>query len=152
MHDEHSYVFKAGVDINNTDKVNGILVDCGATTHIVHDLTKFIKFDAQFNPEKHFIELADGKRSNNVGQRKGDAKVEICDVKGKTHKALLKNALYVPFYKQNIFSVHAAGGKRATVNFSPDHAELVCPDGTQFKIEQEGKLVVSDGGFWHTPP
>ena len=27
VHDEHSYVFKVGVDINNTDKVNGILVD-----------------------------------------------------------------------------------------------------------------------------
>lgn len=93
--------------------------------HIVHDLSIFTKFDTQFNPEKHFIELADGKRSNNVAQRRGDAEVEICDVKGKTHKALLKNALYVPSYKQNIFSVHAAVSRGATVNFSPNHAELV---------------------------
>ncbi|XP_028394907.1 uncharacterized protein LOC114519054 [Dendronephthya gigantea] len=79
-HDDQSYLFGVGVDIDNIDKVNGILVDCGATTHIVHDVSKFVKFDTQFNPERHFIELADGKRSNNVAQKRGDAEVEICDV------------------------------------------------------------------------
>ena len=46
------------------------------------------------------------------------------------HMALLKNALYVPSYKQDIFSVHAAVSKGATVNFSPDNAKLLSPDGT----------------------
>ena len=56
------------------------------------------------------------------------------------HMALLKNALYVPSYKQDIFSVHAAVSKGATVNFSPDNAKLVTPDGTEFKIKQAGNL------------
>ena len=138
--DNHSFVFKVGVNIANSDIVNGILVDCGATTHIVHDISKFTKFDTQFEPEKHFIELADGKRSNNVAQKRGDAEVEICDVDGQMHKALLKNALYVPSYKQDIFSVHAAVSKGATVNFSPESAKLVSQNGTEFPIMKEGKL------------
>jgi DNA-dependent RNA polymerase auxiliary subunit epsilon len=140
MHDDHSYAFKIGVDITSSDKLNGILVDCGATTHIVHDLNRFTKFDTEFRPENHFIELADGKRSNNVALKRGDAEVDICDVDGNTHKALLKDALYVPSYKQDIFSVHAAVSRGATVSFSPDNAKLVSSDGTEFKIEQEGRL------------
>ena len=35
MHEEkHSFVFQVGVDVTNIDNVNGLLVDCGATTHI----------------------------------------------------------------------------------------------------------------------
>ena len=83
-------------------------MDCGATTHIVHDISKFISFDKQFNPEHHYIELADGSRSNNVTLKRGDANVELCNVDGNVQKALLRNALYVPSYKQNIFSVRAA--------------------------------------------
>ena len=74
----------------------------GATTHIVHDLRNFTKFDTQFNPEKHFIELADGKRSNNVAQRRGDAEVEICDVKGKTHRTLFTFLLTSRIYSQSM--------------------------------------------------
>ena len=140
LNEDHSYVFKVSVDIANSDKVNGILVDCGATTHIVHDVSKFTKFDPQFNPDKHFIELADGNRSNKVALKRGDAEVEISDVSGNVHKALLKDALYVPSYKQDIFSVHSAVSKGATVNFSPGNAKLVSSDGTEFKIEQAGKL------------
>jgi hypothetical protein len=53
-------------------------VDCGATTHIVHDISKFISFDKQFNPEHHYIELADGSRSNNVTLKRGDAQMLSC--------------------------------------------------------------------------
>ena len=65
--------------------------------------------------------------------------IDYCDVGGNVHKAL-KNALYVPSYKQDIFSVYAAVSKGATVNFSPDNAKLVTPDGTEFKIKQAGNL------------
>ena len=34
---------------------NILLVDCGATAHIVTDMSKF---DDTFKPDKHFIELA----------------------------------------------------------------------------------------------
>ena len=36
------------------------LVDCGATTHIVNYDSDFIFIVDNFNPEGHFIELADG--------------------------------------------------------------------------------------------
>ena len=58
---EHSFAF----EINNyagesaTRKPNAVLVDCGATTHIINDESKFSKFDDKFAPEKHYIELAD---------------------------------------------------------------------------------------------
>ena len=66
------HVFKVSVDIANCDKVNGILVDCGATTHIVYDISKFTTFDLQFRPDKHFIELGDGNRSNKIALKRGD--------------------------------------------------------------------------------
>lgn len=106
MHeDQHSFVFKVAINVTGKHVVDGLLVDCGATTHIVHDLTKFTKFDMQFNPKNHYIALADGSRSNNVAMKRGDACVELCDVVGNIQQAILKNALYVPSYKQNIFSV-----------------------------------------------
>ena len=111
-----------------------LLVDCGATTHIVHD-SKFTRFNQQFNPEHYYIELADGSRSNNVALKRGDANVELCDGHGNVQTALLKNALYVPSYKQDIFSVQAATSRGATVSFTPDRA-----NGTEFDIKQNGKL------------
>ena len=52
----------------------------------------------------------------------------------------MKDALYVPTYKQDIFSVQAATKKGATVTFSPGYAMLKAPDGTVFDIEEKGRL------------
>ena len=139
---EHSFAF----EINNyagesaTRKPNALLVDCGATTHIINDESKFSKFDDKFAPEKHYIELADGTRSNNVAFKRGDVEVTIMDTTGKCVKATLKNALYIPTYPQNIFSVQAATERGASVSFNPDSAELVYKDGTKFNIEKHGRL------------
>ena len=54
---KQSFVFKVGINVASKQNVNGLLVDCVATTHIVHDLTKFIRFDKEFNPKNHYIEL-----------------------------------------------------------------------------------------------
>jgi len=51
---EHSFAF----EINNyggesaTRKPNALLVDCGATTHIINDESKLSKFDYKFAPEQ----------------------------------------------------------------------------------------------------
>ncbi|KAJ8046483.1 hypothetical protein HOLleu_05166 [Holothuria leucospilota] len=59
-------------DIKMTYEVKGLLlVDCGGTTHTVNDQSKFIRFDDDFKPADHYIELADGKRTNNIAMRKG---------------------------------------------------------------------------------
>ena len=102
---EHSFAS----EINNyagegaTRKPHAPLVDCGATTHIINDESKFSKFDDKFAPEKHYIELADGTRSNNVALKRGDVEITIMDTTGKCVNARLKNALYIPTYPQNIF-------------------------------------------------
>ena len=42
------------------------MVDWGATTHIITEGDAFAKFDKTFNPNEHYMELADGTRMNNV--------------------------------------------------------------------------------------
>ena len=53
---------------------------------------------------------------------------------------MLENALYVPSYKQDIFSVQAATCKGASVSFTQNSAELRAPDGTTFDIEKQDRL------------
>jgi len=59
---------------------------------------------------------------------------------GKSVDAVLENALYVPSYPQDIFSVQAATEKGATVVFRPYSSELIASDGTKFDIEKRGRL------------
>ena len=49
-----------------------------------------------FNPNNHYTELADGSRANKVALKRGDACVQLCDVNGNVHQAILTNTLYVP--------------------------------------------------------
>lgn len=69
--DEHSYAFKLK-DVNfQLPCDETFLVDCGATTHIDNKEDCFIDFDESFDPGKHFIELANGEKSNNVAKKRG---------------------------------------------------------------------------------
>ena len=139
--DEHSFAFKTNA---SDDKIlgrgNTLLVDCGATTHIINDETMFSKFDTSFQPEKHFNELADGRKSNNIVLKRGEVDFMIKDTSGRCVKACLKNALFVCTFPQNIFSVQAATERGASVHFKPESAELVYKDGTMFGIQKCGKL------------
>ena len=99
-----------------------------------------MNFDENFNPKKHTIELADGSRTSDIVQGKGDACVMLRDSSGKLRKVTVKDALYVPTYEQNIFSVQSATQKGATVTFTPKCAKMKAPDGTVFDIENQGRL------------
>ncbi|CAB4032274.1 myosin heavy fast skeletal muscle [Paramuricea clavata] len=74
---------------------------CDTCKNHTHDTEKCRKKKQEddatkaFSPEHHYIELADGSRSNNVALKRGDANVELCDVDGNVQKALLRNALYM---------------------------------------------------------
>ena len=126
---------------NNIDvSASCMLVDCGATSHILSDKDKFDNFDNNFNSKNHIIELADGSKTSGGVLGKGVASVSLHDNKGISHKVKLEEVLYVPSYNQNIFSVHAATEKGATVIFTPNYSELRAPDGTVFDIEKQGKL------------
>ena len=73
------------------------------TSHIICDQNKFAKFDEYFVPDSHFIELADGSRTNNLVIVKGDANAMLTDSEGFAHKVLLKNAAFQALSK--VFSL-----------------------------------------------
>ena len=135
----NTFCFKIGYD-NELNENNNILIDTGATVHIINDKTKFISFDNKFNTSNHTIELADGSRQNGVVLGKGTAKFTFCDTDGKNQNILLQNSLYVPSYRQNILSVQAAIDKGASITFSPGNAVFVTKCGTKFQIQQAGRL------------
>jgi len=45
-----------------------LLVDCGATAHIITDKSKFTSFEQSFDTNSHCIELADGSRPSGIVQ------------------------------------------------------------------------------------
>ena len=144
--EKHSYSFKVSADDGEdqseatADSINAVLVDTGATTHIITDKSKFVKFEDSFNPETHFIELANGKRSNNLAQGRGTARIELVDTRGVVQEALLEDALYVPSFRQDIFSVDRATARGASVEFRGDSGVLKTSCGTMFNVVKRGKL------------
>lgn len=106
-------------------KRNGIMVDCGATSHIITEKDKFIRSDETFNPKSHYMELADGARMNNVAVKRGDAEVFLQDLEGRYVKVTLRKALFIPSYPQSIVSVQAAVAEGARVIFQEGQNELI---------------------------
>ena len=129
----------------NLLRENSLLVDTGATSLILNDKSKFLKSDEDFKPENHYIELADGSRACGVVSAKGRAKIILHDVGGVAHEVFLKDALYIPTYKQNIFSVQSTINKESTINLTPNSAELSAPDGTKYAIKKHGRLFYLNG-------
>ena len=115
------------------------MLDCGAPSHITEE-DEFAKFDETFNPNAHYMELADGTRMNNVALKRGDAEVCLQDREGRCSKVTLKKALFIPSYPQSIFSVKAATTNGATVTFQEGRDELIHKDGTVFPIEVHERL------------
>ncbi|KAJ8412641.1 hypothetical protein AAFF_G00115920 [Aldrovandia affinis] len=85
--------------------MKGIMVDAGATSHIVNDIGKFEIFVDSFQSETNSVELADGTKCNGIAQRRGTAMVCLLDNTGRQHRAQLRDALYMPSYPHDIFSV-----------------------------------------------
>lgn len=144
----HSFVFKVNSNDENylldSEDYGNLLVDCGATSHIVCDRSKYVDLDPNFNSKSHFIELADGSRTNGVVKGKGDAIFTVIDECGTLFKIKMCDALYIPSYSQNIFSVRSAISKGASVKFSPCNSQLLAPDGTVFDIHNKNKLYYLD--------
>lgn len=104
------------------------MVDCGATSHILIEKNDFTKFDENFDPKSHYMELADGARMNNVALKRGDAKVLLLDVEGKCISIILKKALFIPSYPESIISVQAATTDGTRVIFQKGQNELISKD------------------------
>ena len=71
---------------------------------------------------------------------KGNAKVKLFDVNGILQDVVLNNALYIPSYNQNIFSVPAAIDKGASITLDKGSKTFKAPNGTSFDIQQRGRL------------
>ena len=67
-----------------------LLVDTGATSHIITDKCKFISFDKTFNSSHHCIELADGSRNDKLVVGRGDATVIMTDSEDIERNVILK--------------------------------------------------------------
>lgn len=118
----------------------GLMVDCSATSHIINDATKFKTVDKSFRPEDHMIELADGTKVSGMAKMRGDAEVYLLDSEVGRVRTRLKQALYIPSFPQNIFSVKAATKNGAEVCFKDGDNWLVNRDGTKFKMDVYGRL------------
>ena len=82
--DQQDFAFCTYTEGYPDDKVcdKKLLVDTGATAHIISEKEKFVNFDENFNPKKHMIELADGSRTSDIVQGKGDAYLMLHDSSG----------------------------------------------------------------------
>ncbi|XP_034061612.1 uncharacterized protein LOC117539525 [Gymnodraco acuticeps] len=95
----------------------GLIVDTGASSHIINDKKKFKIFDSTFKPKRHSMELADGRRTFAVAHGRGEAEMCLIDSEGRRCKVTLRNALYIPSYPQELFSVKSATANGAKVFF-----------------------------------
>ena len=114
-----------------------LLVDTGATSHIITDKSKFTTNDLAFKPEKHFVELADGRKYN-MALTRGDIPIMLFDDDGNKIPSILKNALHIPSFPQDIFSVNSATEQGSEVIFRKNSSELKTPDGTTLPIQKHG--------------
>ena len=147
--DQDYFVFKLSVFekdvVSSATDENLLLVDCGATTHIVHDPDCFINKDKTFDGSTHIIELADCSRQQGLATLRGDAEVFVKDSEGVIRKIILKRALCIPSYKQNIISVHAMTESNLKVLFSQDKNCIKTENGTIFNMCKRGKLYYLEG-------
>src|SRR5215469_16604214 len=137
---QSSFAFNITNNSLEDENESRLLVDCGASTHIICDESMFENFNKNFDPSNHYLVLADSSKNNNLIKGKGDARVTLYDSNGNSHKIILKNALYIPSLKQYIFSAQSAAENGVSVNFTPTTSNLVAPNGTIFEIEKRGKL------------
>lgn len=116
-----------------------LLVDCGETTHIVNSADYFTSFDSEFSADNHYIELADGTRSNELAIARGNAEFRTEDTRGKECRIILRNALLAPTFPACLFSVRAATNAGATISFKEDSSELNY-GGSAIKFIEKGQL------------
>ena len=87
--------------------------------------------------------MANGDRIS-VAEARGLANIKIENSNGDSVDVILKDALFVPSFPQNICYVHAATQNGGSISFEKDKAELVTEDKTmRFPILKQGKLYYS---------
>ena len=137
---------------NRSYNTQGILIDTGASCHILSNKNYFLNFDENFVPSENYLELADGSKRNDLIKGKGDATIPLYDKSGFKRNFVLKNALYVPSFKKNILSLHNAvkSGVRFYLN-SPGDEHMITQEGIKFRINTSGHLYVVNSVISNAP-
>ena len=120
-------------------RIGSLLVDSGASSHIVKDTSKFVSFQNDFKPENHSLELANGNIEQ-VAEKRGTILVHFKDEMGEIRDIYLEDTLYCPSFPTDIFSTKAALRKGGSVVLKSNDGELITSDGTMFPINCEGEL------------
>ena len=137
---EHSFLFHVkDLTVQHQNNTKGLLVNTGAASHII-TTDSFTSIDGTFKPTEHYMELADGTMTKNIAVKRGDAEVVLKDMNGRHEKTVLKGALFIPSYPQDIFSVKVATSNGAELKFHRGQNELVHKDGTRFPIKEHNQL------------
>ena len=123
------------------DQSNSILIDTGATAHILIDKNLFSFFYPNFIKENTYLELADGRLENNLVLGKGDAIIPLHDTSGTPCNIVLHNALYVPSFKHNILSHYHAVKDGLTFHLNSQGRECMhTAAGNIIKVNTKGNL------------
>ena len=138
--EDSSFVFKINNRPQRTVESKRIMVDTEATSHIMRDIERFKNFDDSFQSDNHFIDLADGTKTNRVALKRGDAEICLVNANGNMESVTLKGALFIPSYPQDIFSVKSATANGAAITFKKNKNELIHKNGTKFNIFVQNRL------------
>ncbi|CAL4071101.1 unnamed protein product [Meganyctiphanes norvegica] len=117
-----------------------LLVDSGRTEHLISDITSFTNYRKEESPTSHTLVLADQTEIRGAVEGRGDALFKVCDSKGVSHTIKLRNALHVPTYKHNIFSVSKATENGVSFAFSGDVSGMIMPNGTVLDLVEHQRL------------
>ena len=135
-----SVCMKVSVDEKDGGVRGTLLVDTGATSHIIKDDSKFSKIDPTFKPQSHYVELADGTKHNEFALKRGDVEIRLKDKSGNLQNATLEKALYIPAFPCEIFSVSSAVEDDSTVVFRKSSSELILKNGARIDVKKQNKL------------
>ena len=138
--EDSSFVFKINDRPLRTVESKKIMVDTGATSHIIRDIERLKNFDDSFQPNNHFIELADGSKTNGVALKRGDAEICLVNANGNMESVTLKGVLFIPSNPQDIFSVKSDTANGAAITFQKNKNELIYKNGTKSNIFVHNRL------------
>ena len=103
----HSFSFSVRETKEQKWSSPGLLVDSGATMHIINDKNLFNCVESG-SFDKHSLVLADGTKITGTVEGKGKATVKLRDENGHLHQTELSNFLFCSTFPCSIFSVNAA--------------------------------------------
>ena len=75
---------------------------------------------------------------------RGDVDVNMKNEQGEVVNSVLKDALHIPSFPQDIFSVNSAIEQGAELIFKKNASMLIAKDGTKFEVAKRGKLFYID--------